>query len=216
MLSCHTHALVARDFRGLGALVAMLWWQGSAWAATASNGRWQPGIGDPTPMGWLTVLAYTCASLLCWTCARRLRPPVFWWAVTCALLFLGINKQLDLQTWFTQVARDMAKHDGWYARRHDFQLAFIAAMGAFLALTAALVAWTLNGHWRAHRRVWGGMALLMFFIVVRAASFHHVDHLLMSDLGGLRMNWVFELGGLALIASGAWRARAQARKNPLV
>jgi hypothetical protein len=215
MLSWHSHPRLALRIEGLVALVVLVWGQGSAWAATALDGRWHPGIGDPTPMGWITVLAYAGTCLLCRACARRLRPSLFWWAVTLALLFLGINKQLDLQTWFTQVGRDMAMRDGWYAQRHDIQVAFIAAMGGLFAMSAALVAWALQGYWRTYLRVWSGMALLMFFIVVRAASFHHVDQLLMSDIGGMRMNWLFELGGLALIASGAWRANARAIKNPL-
>lgn len=209
------HRLLAWVIQGLLVFSGIAWGLGNACAETASDGRWHPGIGDPTLVGWITVVAYACTCFLCLGCARRLRPPVFWWAVTLALLCLCINKQLDLQTWFTEVGRDLAKQDGWYERRHDIQLEFIAAMGAVFSLLAALVAWALQGYWRQYLRVWGGMALLMFFIVARAASFHHVDQWLMSDLGGLRMNWVFELGGLALIASGARKARKQARKNPL-
>ncbi len=176
-----------------------------AWAATHADGRWHPGIGDPTPMGWITVVAYGLTTWLCWRCARMLKPSVFWWGVTVALCLLGVNKQLDLQTWFTEVGRDMAKQDGWYERRHDIQTAFIFSVAVCFSGLAASVAWGLQGHWRTYFRVWFGMALLMFFILVRAASFHHVDRWLMSGIGGLRLNWVFELGGLALIASGAWR-----------
>ena len=32
--------------------------------------RWRPGIGDPTFMGWLTVVAYFTASLLCCMAGR--------------------------------------------------------------------------------------------------------------------------------------------------
>lgn len=193
--------LVVALVSGLGHSLAL--------AATSGDGRWHPGIGDPTPIGWITVWAYAGTCGLCFVCARRLRPPLFWWTVTAALLFLGINKQLDLQTWFTEVGRDLAQQDGWYERRHEIQVAFIGGMGLLFACLAGMVAWALKGFWRPYLRVWGGMALLMFFIVVRAASFHHVDQLLMSDIGGLRMNWVFELGGLGLIASGAWRAKTQ-------
>jgi len=208
------HTCLALAFNALQVMWVMALGQGGAHAATASDGRWHPGIGDPTVVGWITVLAYFATCWLCLSCARHLRPAVFWWAVTTALLALGINKQLDLQTWFTEVGRDLAKQDGWYGQRHEIQVAFIGIMAAVFALLAAVVAWALQGHWRAYLRVWGGMTLLLFFIVVRAASFHHVDQLLMSDIGGLRMNWVFELGGLALIASGALKTRGQTRKNP--
>jgi len=186
----------------------------SAHAVTAADGRWHPGIGDPTFMGWFTVVVYGLACWLCLQCALRLRPQVFWWTVTLALLALGINKQLDLQTWVTEMGRDMAQHDGWYGRRHDIQIAFIIGVTGAGAAVACLLGWALQGYWRRYLRVWSGLVLLLTFIVVRAASFHHVDQFLMADIGGLRMNWVFELGGLALIASGAWRAGKRTRKNP--
>jgi hypothetical protein len=206
----------ALAFDALLGMLFMALGQDVAHAATASDGRWHPGIGDPTVVGWITVLAYFATCWLCLSCARHLRPAVFWWAMTTALLVLGINKQLDLQTWFTEVGRDMARQDGWYGQRHEIQVAFVGSMAGLFALLAAGVAWALQGYWRVYLRVWGGMTLLLFFIVVRAASFHHVDQLLMSDIGGLRMNWVFELGGLALIASGASAAMKQTRKNPQV
>lgn len=187
---------------------------GVAQAATGGDGRWHPGIGDPTPVGWITVVAYGLSAALCWRCARRLPAPVFWWGITAALLFLGLNKQLDLQTWFTQLGRDLAKRDGWYEQRHHYQMAFIAVMGGVFLAAALAIALALRGHWLAYLRVWGGMALLLFFIVVRAASFHHVDALLMSDIGGMRLNWVFELGALSLIGSGAWQLDKRTQKSP--
>jgi hypothetical protein len=195
---------------GLLLLLAPPW----ALAAIGSDGRWHAGIGDPTPVGWVTVLAYGLAAVSCFRCARHLPAPVFWWGITAALVFLGLNKQLDLQTWFTQMARDMAKRDGWYEQRRHYQVEFIAVMGGLFVAIAVAVALALRGHWRAYLKVWGGMALLLFFIVVRAASFHHVDSLLMSDLGGMKLNWVFELGALALIGVGAWQLDAKTQKSP--
>ena len=32
--------------------------------------HWRPGIGDPTFMGWLTVVAYFTAVPLCWMAGR--------------------------------------------------------------------------------------------------------------------------------------------------
>jgi hypothetical protein len=195
-------------------LVALLLVHAAAQAATGSDGRWHPGIGDPTPMGWITVLAYGLTAALCGRCARQLSAPVFWWGITVALVLLGLNKQLDLQTWFTQLGRDMARRDGWYGQRHHYQVAFIAVMGGVFLAAVVTIALALRGQWLAYLRVWGGMALLLFFIVVRAASFHHVDALLISDIGGMRLNWVFELGALALIGSGARQLGAKAQKSP--
>jgi hypothetical protein len=38
-------------------------------------GSWTPGIGDPTFVGWFTVVAYLAAAYLCRRVERRLRPP---------------------------------------------------------------------------------------------------------------------------------------------
>ena len=82
------------------------------------DGRWHPGIGDPTPIGWLTVIAYGTAALLCFRCQFKSEPGTpkqFWVLLGLVMTVLSINKQLDLQTWFTEVARDMALEQGWYA-----------------------------------------------------------------------------------------------------
>jgi hypothetical protein len=199
---------------GVALMLVLVVLHGAAQAATGSDGRWHPGIGDPTPMGWITVVAYGLSAALCWRCARQLPAPVFWWGITAALLLLGLNKQLDLQTWFTQWGRDMARRDGWYAQRHHYQVVFIAIMGSVCLAAVLAMALALRRHWLAYLWVWSGTALLLFFIVARAASFHHVDALLMSELGGVRLNWVFELGGLAMISVGAWHLDAKAQKNP--
>jgi hypothetical protein len=102
-------------------------------------GHWSPGIGDPSPVGWLTVVLYLLAAWICLLCARRSRaasphaPPGRWerrlWAAfAVVLLALGLNKQLDLQTAFTEVMRGLAREEGWYEARHQYQFAFIGAL----------------------------------------------------------------------------------------
>jgi hypothetical protein len=73
--------------------------------------NWSPGIGDPTFMGWLTVVLYFLASLGCWITARTLSSEGLsagstnevraWRWIASTFLALGINKQLDLQTALT-------------------------------------------------------------------------------------------------------------------
>lgn len=181
-------------------------------AMTTTDG-WRPGIGDPTFMGWFTVFAYLATSFLCWKSARAALPrwkqtgntgPVFFWILFSALLLLlGINKQLDLQTWFSEFVRDMAKEQGWYEQRQIVQIIFIvlftlgglAAVGFFIRLTLGAI--------RDCRVALLGGIFLISFVVMRAASFHHVDNLLVMRLVGVKMNWLFELGGIACIAWGA-------------
>ena len=64
--------------------------------------------------------------------------PTFWFALCGVMVFLGFNKQLDLQTCFTQVGRDMAHSEGWYESRRTVQLIFIVILVLLgLAIIAA-------------------------------------------------------------------------------
>jgi hypothetical protein len=47
--------------------------------------------------------------------------------------------------------------------------------------------------------------MILAFVVIRASSFHHVDVLLASTLGGLRWNWILELSGIMVVGvSAGW------------
>ena len=169
---------------------------------------WTPGIGDPTIFGWLTVAAYALGAWLCW-CASRASPARerrFWLVLMVIMALLCINKQLDLQSLFTDFARFEAKKQGWYAGRQKYQLAFIFVLGAVSALaTVALLARMR----RARAPVWGGivgLALLLLFVFVRASSFDKVDWFISQHLRSVRMNHVMELGGIAVVAISAWAA----------
>ena len=109
---------------------------------------------------------------------------------------LGINKQLDLQSALTEIGRILADKQGWYADRRQIQMAFIAGM-AMMGLT--LFAATLHLTWGAPASTrWamlGGIGLVVF-VIIRAASFHHVDELLGYRFSGLRVNWLLEMGAL--------------------
>ncbi len=179
-----------------------------------SNARWEPGIGDPTVFGWVTVLAYGLAMLLCYLCHRKAVPgPArrFWLLMALIMLALGLNKQLDLQTWFTEVGRDMALEHGWYARRRLVQVVFIVWLVLAALMLRTKLLQLVRGMDRHARAAAMGLLLLGVFVVVRAASFHHVDVLLGLSLEGLPVNAALELGGIGLIAWAAlacWRSRS--------
>jgi hypothetical protein len=202
----------------------------SAVLSTTADGRWQPSIGDPTLMGWLTVAAYASGALLAFQSAQRAAREAalgshsstkaaqtktiarFWRALALLLLVLGINKQLDLQTLFTQLARDLALAQGWYEERRRYQVLFIAVVSVLGLLGTLGLAFALR---KVARRIWLallGIGFLVSFVLIRAASFHHVDLLLRA--GPVRLNWVFELTGIGLIALAARRAQSSERSDP--
>jgi hypothetical protein len=135
----------------------------------------------------------------------RLR--TLWLGLASVLLLLGINKQLDLQTALTELGRMASKRFGWYAIRRPVQLAFIFAVALLGLATYRAVLLLARGHVRSMRAVLAGTLFLICFVTIRAASFHHIDRLLGRDIGGFRLNWVVELGGIAFIIAGAVRAR---------
>lgn len=207
--SSRTHSLVMDRF--------ILNLPQNSFFAFTDGDSWKPGIGDPTFMGWFTVFGYAVAAYFCWRAARRsafasAKVRYFWMGLFALMVALGINKQLDLQTAFTFIGKSIAKSEGWYERRRPVQAAFVCliAVGG-IVFTAALCRYYRN----EFRRLWlplVGLGFLLTFIVVRAASFHHVDVFLNHGPGGVRMNWILELGGIAMIAYPAWRT-AQASSD---
>jgi hypothetical protein len=182
----------------------------NAFLAFTDGDSWRPGIGDPTFIGWLTVVAYAVAAFYCWRAARRsafasAKVRRFWTGLFALMVALGINKQLDLQTALTFMGKSMAKSEGWYEHRRPVQAIFVLV----IALGGIGFTTLLLRYYRAElKRLWQplvGFGFLITFIVIRAASFHHVDFFLKYHIGGVTMNGFLELGGIAMIAYPAWR-----------
>lgn len=170
--------------------------------------HWHAGIGDPTIFGWLTVLVYLVAV---WRCIVRAGQSKkfggnyqFWFYLAAFLLFLAINKQLDLQSWLTDIARDSAKAHGWYAHRRPVQIIFIGLLGLGMLITLLSLRLFLANTWRHNKVTWVGIILLCTFIVISAASFHHFDILINHDFLGLKINVLLELGAICLIIYGTY------------
>ncbi|MCU0777115.1 MAG: hypothetical protein MUF86_05540 [Akkermansiaceae bacterium] len=184
--------------------------------------RWRPTIGDPSLMGWLTVAAYGLAAIIAFFAARRAgRAPglatgsrATWLMVSALMTFLCLNKQLDLQSLFTDIGRVVAYQQGWYEDRREFQKWFVmGALGAS-CLTALVTIIVFHRFWRNHFLLAFGLAFMITFIGVRAISFHHVDAFLGSRVAGAKMNWVLELGGIALVMIAAIRDWRYPRRPP--
>lgn len=176
---------------------------------------WRPEIGDPSLMGWLTVAAYAAAALAAFVADSRAphgrRGP--WLAVAVLMAFLCVNKELDLQSLVTDVGRALSREYGWYESRRDVQKWFVAGVVAAAVLASGAVALRFRAFWRERRLLAAGLAFLLTFIVVRAISFHHVDEFLGLRPGGVKMNWLLELGGIALVFAAALREAVPPRRQ---
>ena len=51
-----------------------------------------------------------------------------------------------------------------------------------------------------------GSTFVLGFVIIRAASFHHIDRFIGNQILGLRWNWVLEMGGIVLVLlASIWR-----------
>jgi hypothetical protein len=186
--------------------------------ALSSGAEWRPGIGDPTFVGWLTVGAYVVAAMLCVRQRQREQTSssrrLFWVLVAAMMVLLGINKQLDLQTWLTITGRNLALSEGWYERRRAFQFWFILAVACGGFVGFATLRRLVQEHGSDLRLPLLGVFLVTCFVVIRAASFHHIDEFLHSRVAEFKMNWLLELGGIGIIIVGARRAGERVEGTP--
>jgi hypothetical protein len=116
------------------------------------------------------------------------------------MILLGINKQLDLQSLFTEIGRQIARAQGWMDHRRMVQFWFIVAFGtsaiaAFLSLVRIR-----RDLFKRFTLAFTGLFFLLCFIVIRAAGFHHFDEMLGFKLFGAKMNWLLELTGIYSIS----------------
>ena len=124
---------------------------------------WRPGMGDPTFSAWLIVFCYFLSAAVCaWALrvaragaklsheypsdrrrvcrARAYRASFLFWAMLVGVfVFLGVNKQLDLQTWLTEIGRRVALAQGWYGQRRAVQAGLVIALAVGGLATLAVL-----------------------------------------------------------------------------
>lgn len=171
---------------------------------------WQPTIGDPSIMGWVTVVAYFLTATLALTIyldgKRLFQNPAtqkmqrgFWFTVFLLMLILGINKQLDLQSLITAMGRYYANRDGWIEYKRQVQIAVIASILIIGALSLLAFAYRVRALFQTNWLAIFGLSCLLIFIAIRATSFHHMDIFINIEIYGSKVNWIMELGGIAAV-----------------
>jgi hypothetical protein len=132
--------------------------------------------------------------------------------VLAGMLFcLGVNKQADFQSLLTLYGRDILRDAGLYDVRRPIQIAFIAGVAFVAVLSVALCIWLVR-QWSWPCRIAAvGLGIQAAFVVVRAASFHHVDTLLRMRLGDLKINLLLESIGLFVMLWSAMACWAKTR-----
>jgi len=100
----------------------------------------------------------------------------------------------------------LAHYEGWYEQRQFVQLVFIALV-AMTCLIAAitLLLWARNSPIPTKLALIG-TTMVLGYVLIRAASFHHVDRFIGQKILGLRWNWVLEMSGISFVLlASQWR-----------
>ncbi len=170
-------------------------------------------VGDPSLIGWIITFTYALAFAVCFLNVkyfqgvRRGEPKSpqywFWCGVACVVFLLGANKQLDLQTWMIEVWRTLARENGWYEERRTYQTFFILITIFCGSAFAAWIIYELRSVWRECAGAVVGLTCLMVFVLIRAASLHQIDGWLAETISGVKLRYILELLGVALVCAAA-------------
>ncbi|MBW9113717.1 hypothetical protein JNB88_08735 [Rhizobium cauense] len=183
--------------------------------------NWHPGIGDPTVSGWIAAVLYLIASINCWRTAgavclekqTRYSDVGLWRVISVAFLFLGINKQLDLQSALMEMGRVVSRSGGWYEQRRTLQAIFTVVAVVFcLAATPAIASRARKSPFQA-RLALVGSTFVLAYVIIRTASFNHFDRFISNRYLGFEWNWILEIAGIGMVLlASEWR-RVNAQKG---
>lgn len=183
---------------------------------------WQIGIGDPGLMGWVIVALYVATAILAFHVAGQGPFPAhsagrerfFWQVLGLILLLLALNKQMDLQSLLTALARCTAQLQGWYENRRIVQTSFILAIVALMLIMLAIVWVALRGTLGRNGLALAGLMIVLTFVAIRAVGFHKMDRLINMRIESIRLNWLLEaMGPIMIMVCGLLLLRAARRRE---
>jgi len=171
-------------------------------------------MGSLLPSGGpvLISLLYLAAGWLAWTNADAVnrRESSFWRASFAALIVLAINKLFEGP--LTHQARALAIEHGWYAQRQTAQIEVIVFVAISCLIIAGVLLFLTKTFPAATQIALVGVLMLLGFGIIRDASLHQLDDLIARRIIGLKVNWILELAGIALVLSvSEWRCRLTKR-----
>ena len=129
------------------------------------------------------------------------------------LVLLGFNKELDLQSLLTEFGRTLTRAIGIYEQRRVLQGLFLLLLAGTATFGILRLTRMLRQSSTPAKTAAAGITMLFTFILLRAASFHHVDDWVTIDVRGLRSGWWLELVGVVVIALSALAYRAESRRR---
>jgi len=173
---------------------------------------WQAAFDDTAVLGLLITVLYFLAFAISVAVvlahkalfARKRRVQrLFWWFIAAAMLFMAINKQLDLQTIFFSLAKSIFIALDLYDVRRGYQLLF--ALGFVLVVAFLLVSTFIRllPVIKKHILAIFGLLFLGIYIVVRIFAVNRLGQAIDPLSQGIPVEYLFEFGGVFLIILNA-------------
>jgi len=173
--------------------------------------------GELTPIGWTVAVVYVVGALFCARAGivshqeadRHPDNQAPWSILAIVLLFLGINKKLDLQSLLIHAGHASARADGWDQYRWLAQAVFVVlfTLAVFAALAACVKKWRRFAN--DQPLILTGVLLLVLFVVVRASTISHVSERFHIRFYDEYWGWILELLATACFAWSAAHAKAK-------
>ena len=183
---------------------------------------WQQAVYHLSWSHGLVASAYGVAAWLCFLNVQTEEEAqgscALWCAATVLLCLLGANVVLQADVLVTQTIRTLARLQGWYGQRREWQYLLIG----FMALAVLLA---LNSKIRQLQRfrpyvqthtvaVSAALLALLMLFAVRLVSAHGTDAVLNVRLLGVSIGRLFELAGIASVVWGALFSLHRPLANP--
>jgi hypothetical protein len=172
-------------------------------------------FNDSSGLAWFIVADYFAGALAAFVASRSASKieARFWLGVSLLLVLLGFNKELDLQSLLTEFGRTLTHAIGIYEQRRFLQGLFLLLLAGAATFGILRLMRVLHRSSAPAKTAAAGIAMLFTFILLRAASFHHIDDWVTVDVRGLRSGWWLELVGIVVIALSALAHRSESRRR---
>lgn len=178
-------------------------------------GSWQPGIGDPSLIGWFTVCSYYLTATLCllrMVIERQRKGEGTFWGIICfGMILLGVTKQFNLLGALTEMGRMMALSGSWIEQRKVVQTWAMVVVIGVIVLTAITINTLFARVVTRNVLTICGFAYLVALVILRGISLHQFGAALSYEIWGIRINWLAELSGVYLVClSSFWNMTRRA------
>jgi uncharacterized membrane protein YhdT len=171
--------------------------------------EWLSRSGDTTFWSWVITLLYAITIVVAVYYVVKIKGKessdkrFLWICISLFLIGMGINKQLDLQILLTMAGSFIAEHLGWYEYRRFIQKIFTISLIICLSAAGGMILFRVRKIIRQSIVELSGVAILVFFAVIRAGSINHLNKAITFEQEKVSHIHGLELLGLAVILFAA-------------